>query len=423
MRPKNGFPRIVQAGNASVRVYRVAHKSTATGWAYIVAWHTAQGRKPAQFADESEAMEEARLKAAQLNAGRVEGASMSIGDRDELQAARKMADKMPLVAAMEEWKKARDLTGGQLIAAAEAWKARNASRFKRIKVADAIDAFIKAKERAGKQGERTYRAKLSPLNRSFPDQYLDTISGPALTAYLEQFQDGVTRNDLRKRAVALWRWAQKSNYLPREVALEIEQTERADEQETEIGILNAETFARILEFVRANHPQHLAAVVLAGFCGIRSDEIHGKRKDRSIRQTWEDIHLEERFIRVTVAKKNTPAWRFVPVCDSAVEWLLLCPDRTGEVCEAGAMEKVRLILRDAGFKIPKNCLRHSYITYRVTVTGGNKPQVATEAGNSVAEIDRRYRCPVTKAEGEAWFAVKPATATAGEVIPMRKAAS
>jgi hypothetical protein len=387
------------------RIYRLTRADGRE--VFTAAWYTGGQRQTRQFQDYPTAYAEATLKAEQLAAGRVEGAEMSRGDRDELQAMRKLADKVPPVAAMEEWRKARDLTGGHLIAAAEAWKARNASRFKRIKVAEAIDAFIKAKERAGKQGERTYRAKLSPLNRSFPDQYLDTISGPALTAYLEQFQDGVTRNDLRKRAVALWRWAQKSNYLPREVALEIEQTERADEQETEIGILNAEAFGRILGFIRANHPQHLASVVLAGFCGIRADEIHGKRKDRSIRQTWEDIHLEEKFVRVTVAKKNTPAWRFVPLCDSAIEWLLLCSPRSGEVCEAGAMEKVRLILRDAGFNIPENCFRHSFISYRVAVTGGNKPQVATEAGNSVAEIDRRYRRPVTQTEGEAWFAVRP----------------
>ena len=74
------------------------------------------------------------------------------------------------------------------------------------------------------------------------------------------------------------------------------------------------------------------------------------------------------------------------------------------------MEKVRLLLRAADFKIPENCFRHSFISYRIAAMDGNKPQVATEAGNSVAEIDRRYRVPLTKGEGEAWFSLRPGSA-------------
>lgn len=52
--------------------------------------------------------------------------------------------------------RARELTAGQPIAAAELWARRNAQTFKRVKVADAVNLFIKGKENAGKQGERTY---------------------------------------------------------------------------------------------------------------------------------------------------------------------------------------------------------------------------------------------------------------------------
>jgi hypothetical protein len=402
-----GYPKAIKSGSVVVKVYKVQHATMATGFAYVLGWTAAGGPKRQQFSREADALAEARVKAEQLAAGRVSAAGITSDDRETFKAARDLAGDVPLLAALAEWRRARELTDGHLIAAAEAWQGRNSSRFKAIKVGDAIDAFIKAKERAGRQGERTYRAKLTPLTASFPDQTLDTISSPALTTYLEQFQDGVTRNDLRKRAVALWRWAQKANHLPRGVALEIEQTDRADEKDTEIGILDAETYGRILEFISVKHPEHLAAVVLAGFCGIRADEIHGKRSDRSLRQTWEDIHLDKKFVLVTIAKKNTPAHRHAPLCDAAAGWLMLCPNRKGVVCEAGAMEKVRLLLRGAKFQIPQNCFRHSFISYRIAVTDGNKPQVATEAGNSVAEIDRRYRVPVTKGEGEAWFSVQP----------------
>ena len=407
-----------------MKVYRSPHPRTASGWLYILSWTASRGRQRESFADSAKALEEARIKADQLAAGRIEGADMSTGDRDELQAARKLSGDVPVVAALEEWRKARQLTDGNVLPAAEAWHGRNVARFKRIKVADAVDSFISAKERAGKEGERTYRAKLKPLVSAFPDQFLDALSGTALTAYLEQFQDGVTRNDHRKRAVALFRWARKANHLPRGEALEIEQTERAAEEPTEIGILDADTYGKALEFIRANHPEHLAALALAGLCGIRSDELHGKRSDRSLRQKWEDVHLDKKFMRVTVAKRNTPAWRYVPLCDAAIDWLMLVKNRKGTVCDAGAMEKVRFVLLQAKFKLPENCFRHSCISYRIAVTDGNKPQVATEAGNSVAEIDRRYRVPVTKPEGEAWFAIRPLAEpqAKAKVIPiLRKA--
>jgi hypothetical protein len=59
-----------------------------------------------------------------------------------------------------------------------------------------------------------------------------------------------------------------------------------------------------------HHLKFLAAVVLAGFCGIRSDEIHGKRDyGRKKRQDWDDIHLKRKFVQVTIAKTNTSSSR------------------------------------------------------------------------------------------------------------------
>ena len=84
-------------------------------------------------------------------------------------------------------------------------------------------------------------------------------------------------------------------------------------------------------------------------------------------------------------------------------------DHTGNVCRAAAMEQVRKGLIEVKFTLPENCFRHSYISHRIAALDGNKPQVATEAGNSVGEIDRRYRVPLPKDEGLAWFEVRPAT--------------
>lgn len=407
------FPVTIRRGSVATKVYRLRRGDGRE--VYTAAWHAGGVRFTRQFPSYVEAHAEASLKADQLAAGRISAAAtVTADDASTLAEAKKLCDGVPLLAALQEWSKARRLCGGPIIPAAEQWADRNRKTLKRMKVADAVDAFIRAKERAGKQGERTYRAKLDPLKAFFPDAYIDAITSTQLAAYLEQWQDGVTRNDLRKRAVALWRWCQKSGYIARGTQLEIEHTERAHEEATEIGTITPETYRKLLEFIRSDHPEHLAALVLAGFCGIRSDEIHGKRADRSKRQLWEDIDLAQKHLNVTVAKKNTPAWRLVTLCDAAIEWLMLCPDRKGPVCQPGAMEKVRALAIAAGFALPENCFRHSAISYKIAVTG-DKAATATWAGNSVAEIDRRYRRPMPKAAGEAWFGIRP-VATVGEVV-------
>lgn len=394
-----------------VRVYRSTHPNTKSGFIHAVIHKNIEGKRVIrQFAGEQDAMDEAEICATRLSEGRTETAGLTRSDRDELETLRKLAYPTPAVLALQEWARANELSEGKVLAAVEAWARSHAAgkAHGEVGLAACVEAFIKSKTAAGKQGERTYRSKLAPLVAEFPGRDIGTITAAELNEYLGRFADAVTRNDHRKRAVALWRWAQVNRRIARGLQLEIELTERAKESATEIGIISAGVWKKLLHWCHGKKPEYLTALVLAGFCGLRADEIHGKRSDRSIRQTWEDIRIPEEFVRVTVAKTNTPAWRMVPLCPAAIAWLRLCPgDHTGLVCDAAALEKLRWHAKRVPFALPENCLRHSYISNRIPVTNGNKPQVASEAGNSVAEIDKRYRVPLTLAEAKAWFSVMP----------------
>src|SRR5687768_17137987 len=92
------WPRKIVSGNVAVKVYRMAHDTAKTGFTYVLAYNSGGQRKRQKFAQAADALAEARLKADQLNSGRVEGASMTTGDRDELQAARSMTGSVPLLA-------------------------------------------------------------------------------------------------------------------------------------------------------------------------------------------------------------------------------------------------------------------------------------------------------------------------------------
>jgi len=57
----------------------------------------------------------------------------------------------------------------------------------------------------------------------------------------------------------------------------IENTDRAKEEPTNIGILTPDEFEKILKYLQSEHPEYLVLAVLAGLCGLRTDEIHGKK--------------------------------------------------------------------------------------------------------------------------------------------------
>jgi hypothetical protein len=399
------FPILIREGSVVVKIYRQRAPAAKSGWNYVVTWIGPDGRDKLARTDLEEAREEADRKAAQLAAGLEKGASRS--DLLELAEARELAGDVPLLSAVGEWKKARELVGPAILEACHAWADRRMPKVSRILVKDAAEKFVAAKDAAGKQGTRTYSRKLKPLVAAFGDRYLDTITTTELTAFFAQVPHPVTRNDRRRRVVTLFLWARRQGYLPRGVETEAEQTDTATEQATTIGILEPETFDQVLRFFQKEYPHYLAAVVAAGLCGLRAAEVHGKLDSRDVRQVWEDIHLDRKFMSVTEAKANTPAHRIVHLSDAAIAWFRACPKpHEGPICAQAAIERVREIAIHAGFKLPPNCFRHSWISYKIALTG-DKIKTANEAGNSVRMIDQRYRVPLPKFLGKAWFATRP----------------
>jgi integrase len=404
------FPVVIRRDSIAVRIYRYANPRTRSGYVYTVAWSVGGKRYLLQRATVAKARAEAAAKAEQLAAGKFAAArDITVDDTATLAAARRICGKTPVVAALEEWSRARTLSGGALLQAAKAWGEANRAA-KPITVSEAVKLFINAKKRARVDVEASYQKVLPHLTERF-DGPISAISARVLEDWVHQrFSVGgrmhpVTFNTCRKRLVALWRWLRKQGYLPRSVQTEAEQIDAMSEPDLDIGILTVADFARALLLMRDRHPGHLAATVLAGFCGLRRSELH--------KQRWSDVHLDRRFLKVTAAKRNTPAKRLVPLSGAAVEWLMLC-DRKGElVSPPWALDRVRAFCRESDPPVlcPENGFRHSFVSYRVAATG-NVAETALEAGNSPAIVFNHYRELVEKKEGAAWFALTPAKAAA-----------
>jgi integrase len=401
---------IITEGAVTLRIYRVKAKTTKSGYAYIVRWNTTFGKEDKGFANLNAATEFAKEKAKHISLARSEGSSLTRDESQEYILAVKTLEELniPLRSALEEYVKVKKMVGSSLLSLCDEWSAKKSGTITRITVPELVDKFIEAKNNAKKQGTYSYQSKLSKVAKNFKGRYIDQITTNEWTTFLNKIDNGVTRNDIRKRIVTLSRWAKKQSYLSADMLPSIENTDRAKEEPTNIGILTPDEFEKILKYLQSEHPEYLALAVLAGLCGLRTDEIHGKKGTIGKGQQWSDIHIKnkEKHLYVSAAKTNTPASRIINIRPNTVAWLKKCKNQEGPVCNYGAMQLLRKILIKNDFKIPENGLRHSWISYEFAKTR-DKAKTAAEAGNSPQTIDKHYKVPLSRHRGNEWFNIKP----------------
>jgi integrase len=102
-----------------------------------------------------------------------------------------------------------------------------------------------------KQGTYSYKSKLSKVSNHFKAYYFDQVTTKDWTEFLNKIENGVSRNDIRKRIVTLSRWAKKQSYLSSDILPSIENTDRAKEEPTKIGILTPNEFEKILKYLES----------------------------------------------------------------------------------------------------------------------------------------------------------------------------
>jgi len=259
MAKHSAWPRKVTVGNCSVSVYRTRRPRTASGFEYIVAWHSKDGgRGRRSFANEADALDQAEAIAEHLHSGRATADHISEADKEEWSRAIELAGDTPLLTAMREWAAAQDLTGGQLIPAARAWAERYRTGEESVLVNEAVDRYLKAREADGilisRGPMQTFNpTRVPPPRRSFREAFgnrmLGEVTANQLAAWLESQPSAVARNFHRKHLVALWRWCRRRGLLPAELQTEAEKTDKARETLGEIGTISAQDLAALFGLI------------------------------------------------------------------------------------------------------------------------------------------------------------------------------
>jgi integrase len=391
----------IKSGSVKIPIYRNKHPHAAGGWVFTASYYI-DGRRRQKQGTSLDAIEaEAKRIAGNLSAGKAEAAEFSTNDREELLAARRICGDVPLLATLHEIKLAKELTGNNLLVAARAWADSANRNFKPRLTKDVIDEYLDLKTRGGSGIAKSHASAFRNIRCELGDRYIHELEAAELDRYLQMRPDPWTAMTYRKRIVAVSRWAQRYGYVPRNGQTAAECTQLPSTPEAKIGIMTPDCFRRLLRLVSEKSSRDVPALILAGMCGLRRNEVHS--------QLWEHINLDEKILTVSSAKKGTFSYRRVPLCDAAVAWLRGFAGRDGRVCEGLSIDRIRKLGREAGLELKDNALRHSFVSYRVEQVK-SRGQVALEAGHSEDILTKHYREIVSPTDAAAWFGVLPVAA-------------
>lgn len=182
-------------------------------------------------------------------------------------------------------------------------------------------------------------------------------------------------------------------------------------------ILSIEEAESLLHTALANPELNLLpAVTLGLFCGIRTEELK-KLKWENVKLNDENPHV---IIPLEIAKKRR--LRRVEISPNAVEWLMQCPKRSGNITENNHENDYQKRFRTLHLKCgiskriegkivsnwKQNAMRHSFGTYHCALHE-NPIKTSNELGHKSGDdvLFTHYRSLTTRAEGLAYFNIRP----------------
>lgn len=304
--------------------------------------------------------------------------------------------------------------------AAFGWNVQDAIRFAldhlrrqaaSVPVEEAVRQLIESKKAAGRAKSYLYLLSLNlrKLSEHFTGRMISTITATDIEKFLAGLNVAPeTWNTIRRDCVTLWSFAIKAKLAQENVAKAVERSRRIDEPP---GILKPEQAAALLAESKNNDLLAFHAIGL--FAGLRVSEI--KSLD------WRDVDLAGGFIHVGAAISKTRSRRLVPILDNLRAWLQPIAKPAGAIVDGALRYRHEAARERAGITTwPDNCMRHSFVSYRLAATG-NAAQTALESGHDQAVLFRHYRELVRPSAAERFFSIAPASQASGKVVPLAAA--
>ncbi|MDC0369322.1 site-specific integrase [Opitutales bacterium] len=296
-------------------------------------------------------------------------------------------------------------------------------------VKETVDEFVAIKEKRHEKGDlalkslRDIRSKAKKISLLLGKKPIKEVSGKQLKKALT----GLNKTHrTQKNYKSLWsevfKFAKENKYI---IDNPFDELSTEDKKEI-IGRGNDWNPPEILTIEEANLLLHtalanpelnlLAAVTLGLFCGIRTEEIK-KLKWENVKLNEDNPHVN---IPLEIAKKRR--LRQVEISPNAVKWLMQCPKRSGKITENNHENDYQKRFRTLHLKCgisekidgkivshwKQNAMRHSFGTYHCALHE-NPIKTSNELGHKSGDdvLYTHYRSLATKAEGRAFFNIRP----------------
>jgi integrase len=288
-------------------------------------------------------------------------------------------------------------------------------------IASAVAALLslRAQESCSARYLESLRYELARFAKTFDGKTLADIKVSDIANYLSDAATAGARNTRRKHLVTLFSFGVKEKWTSENPAKEIGRLK----EKFDVQTLTAEQMTRLLASCDALPEPAAGAmrayIALAGFAGIRPEELH--------RLDWQDVNLPtgSAFIRAEVSKVAEA--RAVPLSENCKAWLATSSTRSGLVApKAGFRYRFDAVRATAGYSVrghegeewQSDVLRHSFASYWLAIHK-NRAELAEHMGNSAKIIGKHYRRVLPLTEAQAWFEIFPAMDAEAKILRIR----
>lgn len=274
---------------------------------------------------------------------------------------------------------------------------------KRVLIPVAAADFMRSRQTLRAATAEWYMWRIDRFAAEFSDKTLDDVTRAEFRAWLTANEYGPGQ----VRAVrAFYAWAM-SHEPPLAGSDATAGLPSAGGRTTDIGFLPVKDCAAIMREAGPYRP----ALALMLFAGIRPGEVSDQFKPPL---TWRCVNPVEKIIRVPAEASKTGRARIMEGLPEAVwAWLGRFGKDDEAICPFRALQAVKAAQAAAGYggkkKWPHDALRHTFATYHVAAFAnpGQTAMLMGHEGNPTM-LHRHYRGLATKAEADAFWALRPA---------------
>jgi integrase len=342
-----------------------------------------------------------------MNAGDADAAAMTGEDRRQLLRATELVTpfNLDVPTACELFAEAARQVGPHVVvAAATEYAKRHPVARERVALATAADDFYSLKETKGRSTRHLsgIRAMLGRFVQEHPGKAVSDFQTPAIQSWLDGLRlanrSPASARTRKNHALVLgnfFEWARRRGIVADNPCRDLEKEKIESEGDVEFW-----TPEEAEALLRAADSVLLPALSIALFAGIRSAEV--------CRLTWRAVDFDQGHIEVGARGSKTRSRRLAPLTENLRAWLLPHRGKPEALIfpehQDGFPKRTTEAAQKAGVRRIANGARHSFITYRVSLTG-DVNRTALECGNSANMIFGHYRGLATQEQAEKYFRV------------------